>query len=180
MRARLDRRARSRLCLCNCTSPRVHSNNDDALCRDTQRGEPSPGLAAQKRPFLQASRLRNHRALPCRRHHRFSHVSPGCRFRSSQLIEIKLLPESGQVFSLSPGSGSSGTENRLKDSRYSLSVSSALLKGRSWPCATESGSANAYRPRKLMCSNTSGESRPTSSGFRGYPSVRSCSITASI
>jgi hypothetical protein len=25
-----------------------------------------------------------------------------------------------------------------------------------------------------------GESRPTSSGFRGYPSLRSCSITASI
>jgi hypothetical protein len=67
------------------------------------------------------------------------------------------------------GLGSSGTENRPKDSRYSLSVSSALRKGRSWSCATESGSANAYRPKKLMCSNMRGESRPTSSGFIGYP-----------
>jgi hypothetical protein len=59
-----------------------------------------------------------------------------------------------------------GTENRVKGSMIfgprvlqatSSRASVGFRRGRSWPRATESGTENAYRPNKLMWSNTSGE-----------------------
>ena len=76
--------------------------------------------------------------------------------------------------------GINGTENRVKVTRIlqvlagvpipqatSSKASVGFRRGRRWPRATESGTENAYRPSKLMWSNTSGESRATSSGRTG-------------
>jgi len=73
-----------------------------------------------------------------------------------------------------------GTENRVKVTRIlqvlagvpiphatSSKASVGFRRGRRWPRATESGTENAYRPSKLMWSNTNGESRATSSGRTG-------------
>jgi len=46
--------------------------------------------------------------------------------------------------------GATEQKTGLRNDRYSSSGVSGLRRGRNWPCATESGSANAYRPRKLM------------------------------
>jgi hypothetical protein len=48
--------------------------------------------------------------------------------------------------------GATEQKTGLRNCCYSSSCVSALRRGRSCPCVTESGSANAYRPRKLMCS----------------------------
>jgi hypothetical protein len=72
---------------------------------------------------------------------------------------------------------SNGTENRVKPC-YSSSERSR--SGRSAPRATDSDSANEYRPWKLMWRWTSGESRATSAEAPCIPSARNCCSAASI
>jgi hypothetical protein len=77
----------------------------------------------------------------------------GCGYRYSVMSRTGLLREQQQpgVTQLDLGVwGATEQKTGLVNCGYSSSGVSALLRGRSCPCATESGSANAYRPRKLM------------------------------